>query len=469
MRFFFRLKPASLIVLAISCGTTENATAETSYSLKDLFHFGESLNSSTGDNPLAGLFRDKKGNLFGTTFEGGPQSSGIVFELSPNPGGTTPWTETVLYSFPSNGNQTVAYGPQGTLVMDENGVLYGTHRNGGKLSTINQDGAGYVFRLIPPSSEKKTWTYETLYTFTGGADGNEPYGALLLGKSGNLYGTTVDGGDMGACTNGGLKYGCGVVYELSPPAAGKTKWIETILYKFKNGSDGLCPAAGLVSDATGALYGTTAGKELFNNFFASASLGTVFRLSPPTTGHTAWTLATLHRFQGKEDGDTPFAPVVRDELGRLYGTTQEPLDVLPYAGTAFRLDPPVKGKTVWTQTVLHHFTSGADGGQPSAGLLMDATGALYGTTLGGGSPYPPTDPRNTCQTKNYCGVVFKLIRPSPPSTKWSLTVLHWFNGGVAGEFPNSEVIRDLAGNLYGTTSGDVNAYPFGGSVYELTP
>jgi uncharacterized repeat protein (TIGR03803 family) len=185
----------------------------------------------------------------------------------------------------------------------------------------------------------------------------------------------------------------------------------SVLYSFNGGADGATPDAALVLDASGNLYGTTAAG-------GSANFGTVFKLDP------GGTKTVLYSFTGGADGKAPYAGLVLDPSGNLYGTTQ--LGGASNFGTAFKVD------TAGTETVLHSFTGGADGRIPNAPLIRDSTGNVYGTTTtGGASGY---------------GTVFKL------NTAGTLTVLYSFAGGADGGFPLGGLVRDSAGNLYGTTN-----------------
>ncbi len=199
--------------------------------------------------------------------------------------------------------------------------------------------------------------------------------------------------------------GCGTVFKLTPPAKGQTAWAETVLYSFKGGSDGLNPQAGLIADNTGALYGTT-----------SAYPGTVFKLTPPARGQTAWTETVLYNFcslPNCSDGAEPnFVSLIADKEGALYGTTGS--GGIGNYGTVFKLTPPAKGQTVWTETVLYSFKGGSDGQNPEASLIADDQGALYSTTFFGGTGGSfPRDPGS--------GTVFKLTPPAKGQTTWTKT------------------------------------------------
>ena len=174
---------------------------------------------------------------------------------------------------------------------------------------------------------------------------------------------------------------------------------ETVLYRFKGGADGNTPVAGLIMDANGTFYGTTfAG----GGGSITGCCGTVFELTPPGAGETLWTEKVLYRFKGGADGDTPVAGLIMDANGALYGTTSNGGggSCTGGCGTVFELTPPGAGETLWTEKVLYRFKGGADGDTPVAGLITDANGAFYGTTYGGGGG---------CTAG--CGTVFELKAP----------------------------------------------------------
>ena len=284
--------------------------------------------------------------------------------------------ETVLYSF-ANGADGV---PLAGLIADNRGALYGTTVNDGI------SGIGTVFKLTPPPEGQTQWTETVLYRFKGGSDGFDPEAALIADKSGALYGTTLHGGN----TLNGVTIG--TVFKLTPPAKGQTAWTETVLYSFcslSNCSDGAEPLAGLIADNSGALYGTTSegGSGCPQSSFGC---GTVFKLTPPAKGQTAWTETVLYIFCSLlncSDGATPMAGLIADNSGALYGTTRLG-GTGSDDGTVFKLIPPAKGHTAWTEIVLHSFTGSPDGRNTVAGLIADNWGALYGTTvLGGASDY----------------------------------------------------------------------------------
>jgi uncharacterized repeat protein (TIGR03803 family) len=266
-----------------------------------------------------------------------------------------------------------------------------------------------------------------------------PEGALIRDAAGNLYGTASQGGIT--TTTDCLDLGCGVVYRLN--AAGQ----QTVLYRFTGTADGIQPMAGVIRDAAGNLYGTTAGG-------GSSQRGTVYKLDP--AGHHA----VLYSFSGGADGGNPQSRVIRDAAGNLHGTamnggvTNESICDGSGCGVIFKIDPSGH------ETVLYTFTGGSDGGLPQAGLIADLAGNLYGTTSEGGYVSPPSPcPISPCP--NGSGVLFRL----DPTRQ--LTILHTFNGVTEGQFP-SGVVRDAAGNLYGTAEVNTSRGNTG-HVFRVSP
>jgi uncharacterized repeat protein (TIGR03803 family) len=337
-------------------------------------------NCVAGAGPLAGLIMDQAGNLYGTTFAGGANNRGVVFEFTPSFSGG--WTETVLYSFCLRSGCPDGSGPAfGSLIIDKVGNLYGTTFYGGA------HGAGVAFQLTPKHSGP--WIETVLYSFCsqkGCSDGAGPE-AVLMDEAGNLYGTTGQGGNTasGLCKDSNPP-GCGVAFELSPNRSGG--WTETVLHTFcseSNRLDGDGPISGLIMDEAGNLYGTTVGGGNGNNICdVSSTCGLVFELTPNRSD--GWSETVLYYFcsQSKcSDGANPDAGLLMDGAGNLYGATDSGAN---YSGVVYALTP---GRNdVWKETVLHDFcsqTGCADGYLPFAGLIMDKTGNLYGTTEEGGT------------------------------------------------------------------------------------
>jgi uncharacterized repeat protein (TIGR03803 family) len=442
---------AMAVVFALTAVLTRPAQAQTpatsgGWAERVLHSFN--YNGTDGWEPLASLIFDAAGNLYGTTFSGGSYGGGMVFELTPTTGGG--WTEQVLYNF----GGTDGWYPEASLIFDAAGNLYGTTVNGGAY------GGGTVFELTPTAGGG--WTEQVLYSFcaqTNCTDGANPEASLIFDAAGNLYGTTQYGGTT--------TYG-GTVFELTPAAGGG--WTEAVLYPFnRNGTDGVVPVASLIFDTAGNLYGTTLGGGTYGNEFTG---GTVFELTPTAGG--GWTEQVLWSFGSGTDGANPWFGLIFDAAGNLYSTTANgggnfSGNCLEYGmdlgcGTVFELTPIGGGN--WAETVLYSFcsqTNCPDGAQPYAGLIFDAAGNLYGEASVGGA-------YSNCTYG--CGTVFELTPTGGGS--WTEQVLHSFNNnGTDGYEPAAGLIFDHAGNLYGTTYEGGTGSNCGadgcGTVFELTP
>jgi uncharacterized repeat protein (TIGR03803 family) len=400
-----------------------------------------SFTGTDGDSPLDTLTLDQQGNLWGTAVGGGQAGEGTVFELSLQAG---KWVETTIYSFHKGGDGNA---PWGGVIIDSAGNLYGTTSAGGGVTTCNSSaqlaGCGTAFELTPNSDG--TWTEKILHTFGSGHDGAMPLGGVILGNQGQLLGTTSIGGSFTS----------GSVFQLNPSSQGR--WPEVVIGSFPN-RDGSGSRSPLMFDSAGNLYGTT-----YDGGTADCSLnqeigcGTVFELTPKSGG--GWRYALLYSFKGRGDGANPWAAVTVDSAGNLYGTTANGGTgscalgvVVQGCGTVFELSPPSRQGGQWTEKVLYSFAGKTDGSNPSAAVVFDANGNLYGTTTGteGG-------------TEANLGTTFEL---SPGTNgQWTETVLHAFSG-PDGEYSSSTLLFDSAGNLYGTASGSSVAE---GNVFELSP
>jgi uncharacterized repeat protein (TIGR03803 family) len=379
-------------VLLATLVSIDNAQAAQSESV--LYYFCSQNNCSDGASPISGLISDASGNLYGTAYSGGGNCGcGVVFKIAPD------GTETVLYTF--GGGAHGAF-PIGSLIMDKKGNLYGVADGG-----TNKD--GIIFEISPNG------TQSVLYTFVGGSDGANPSGALIADKKGNLYGMTTAGG----------AHSDGTVFKLTPSGS------ETVLYSFAGGSDGIDPVGSLIADKNGNFFGAT-------GFGGPNGEGTVFKLA------TNGTESVLYAFTGGADGGQPYAGVVADKAGNLYGTTYYG-GIGGFSGVVYKVAPN------GTETVLHAFCSLEncdDGYLPEAGLIIDKKGNLYGTTSQGGGFNPGGD-----------GTVFKVS----PSGKE--TVLHAFDFQAGdGVFPNTALLL-ANGYFYGaTTNGGADSV---GTVYKL--
>jgi len=373
---------ALAVIVGLASASTRLAMAQT---LTVLHSFSGNPDGST---PYGGFARDSSGNLYGTTAQGGTSNLGTVFKT------TSTGTTTVLHNFTGNPDGSTPYG---ALVIDSSGNLYGTTIQGGTSNS------GTVFKTT------STGTTTVLHSFAGNPDGSNPYGGLALDSSGNLYGTTVIGGSSNT----------GTVFKTT--STGTT----TVLHTFTGNPDGSRPFGNLVRDSSGNLYGTTTQG-------GTSNLGTVFKTT--STGTTT----VLHSFLGNPDGSTPYYDgLVRDSSGNLYGTTIQ--------GGSHNLGTVFKTTSTGTTTVLHSFAGNPDGSTPYAGLVADSSGNLYGTTVNGG-------------TSNI-GTVFKT------TSTGTTTVLHSLKGNPDGSLPYGSLIIDSTGTLYGpTTQGGTSNL---GTVFKL--
>jgi uncharacterized repeat protein (TIGR03803 family) len=352
-----------------------------------------------GAHPVGGVTLDSAGNLYGTTRNGGV-GVGVVFRLTPRAHG--PWAESVLYTFTGDGEL-----PFSGVILDSSGNLYGTAPQGGK------HGSGVVFKLTPRAHGP--WAQTVLYDFTGITDGNSPFGGLTFDSGGNLYGVTYVGGDTSVNCYGNT--GCGVVFKLTPARSGA--WTETVLHAFTGGADGAVPLLGVILDSRGNVYGTTlfGGDTAANNclggdgFGVPAGCGVVFKLTP--RAHGTWAETVLHAFTDGRDGAFSGDPLVFDLSGNLYGMAGNGGDLTAPCifgiekslgcGVVFKLTPRAHGP--WTETVLHTFSGGTDGGLPESNLILDSSGNLFGVTEGGGNTSECTGNE---EGESGCGVVFEI-------------------------------------------------------------
>ncbi len=369
----------ALVVVSTSAQGQRFTTFATLYSFR----------GSDGNQPLAGVVRDAVGNLYGTTYYGG-LGSGVVFKLEPS------GKETTLHEFTCGSDGCSSSAP---LILDSAGNLYGTTTTGGDPACL----CGVVFKMDKNGNET------VLHTFTGGQDGANPYAGLVRDAAGNLYGTTTQGGHGNN----------GIVFKVD------VKGKETVLYRFRGGTDGSGPSGGVIRDSAGSLYGTTSGGGHQN--------GTVFKLNANNKE------STLYRFRGGADGSGPLGGVVRDSAGNLYGMTFTGGDLTCVpdghgCGTIFKLD------NTGTKTILHSFTGDSlapvDGSYPTGGVIRDSAGNLYGTTW-------------------EFGTIFEVTAAGEESVTF-----------VDG-FPQAGLFRDSVGNFYGTTAAGGSAEC--GTVFEFIP
>jgi uncharacterized repeat protein (TIGR03803 family) len=324
-----------VVMLALRIVAVQPAHAQT---FQIIHNFTDGVD---GGGPYAGLTIDTAGNLYGTATLGGMGGGGTVFKMTHNRSG---WTFAPIYNFTggSDGSR-----PEASVTFGAGDVFYGTTTAGG----VGRHGV--VFKMTPPVSVCPTtlcfWPESALYQFMGTPDGSFPASEVTFDAAGNIYGTTRHGGSSGQ----------GTVYKLSPSGSG---WTETVLYSF-GGSSGANPISGVIFDNSGNLYGTT--------IAGGVGYGTVYQLTPTESG---WVESTIYTFQGGSDGGGPWGSLILDQSGNLYGTTYT-------LGRVFELKPSGNG---WTYTVLYTF----GGNGPNGNLTLDAAGNLYGvTTQNTGHPF----------------------------------------------------------------------------------
>lgn len=408
---------------------------------------------AAGCEPRGTLVADAAGNLYGTTEYCGV-GEGTVFKLTRPVAPNKQWVETVLYDFTggASGSLDVRY-PRGGVVFDSAGNLYGTAGGGA-------NGLGAVFELSPPAVEGDPWKESLLYSFKGGlADGEltdhawgnelEATEGVVFDGSGNLYGVTPFGGS-GLQEYNFCQYGCGVVYQLAPPASSEGVWTETILHSFKAKQGSVYAVGTPIFDAKGNLYGATQGAA----GPAGHALGAAaYRLTAPATEGGPWTYTLLYEFSPYRGlGDGPQSSLTFHNNGRLYGTTETAGQYS--GGIVFELVPPAVAGEMWTQNVLYSFDGvQGDGSYPLASVIFDKAGNLYGTTWVGGSG--ATSPN--CDYIG-CGTVFELSPPALQGGDWTETVLHSFGppqSTTDGSEPQSGLMLGKNGVLFGVT-------PYGG-------
>jgi uncharacterized repeat protein (TIGR03803 family) len=427
-----------IAVVAVTSFGVGPAQAQSAYNVASQF------NGTNGSFPI-GLTPDGAGNFYGVTETGGfipsnglcaPDGCGTVFKLSPNSSGG--YTRTVLHKF--SGDHDGAY-PLASVILDSAGNLYGTTFNGGLPSL------GIVYELSPTSSGN--WRESILWTFTG-PDGGSPVSSLTFDSDGNLYGTAEVGG----------VHDVGVVFELSPTLSGA--WSETVLYNFDRGSKGRYPMGGVTLGGIGTsvlLYGTASNGGNTAQSCGAAGCGVVYELSRNAFGELTET--AIAAFVA-DRGNGPLGNLVFDPSGNLYGVTRYGGDVSGCSnlgcGVVYELSPDGGGD--WSENLLRVFEPGPNdtgdfhGAEPLAGLAIDSSGNLYGTTLSGG-------------TSGY-GVVFKISVGTGQET-----VLHSFTGGTDGGKPYSPVVLEgtkiFGATSLGGVSSDCVQSPGCGVVFEISP
>jgi uncharacterized repeat protein (TIGR03803 family) len=380
--------------------------------------------------PQGGLIEDGTGNLYGTTRAGGTYGVGTVFEMSPPAVSGGAWTLTTLYSFLPYGSG--GYMPISDLVRDQKGNFYGSFYSGGDPSC----NCGGVFKLLAPTVSGGPWTESAIYTFKETNDGHLPtFATLALTTTGTLYGTTIRGGTWDS----------GTIYQLTTKNG--IAYTEKVLYSFGDTGDAYTPNGAIVLDSAGSLYGVASQGGAFNQ-------GAVYKYVPPLNGHLA-VESLLYSFGGSSTtGSNPAGNLVFDVGGNIYGVTTNGGSANDY-GVVYSLAP---GNPTWTETVLYTFVK-SSGVNPVAGLTWNHTNNnLYGTTSS----------LNSQTTGD--GTVFKLVPPTVKGAAWTESTLFQFTYTVSGGYPTGTVTRDSkTGNLYGTAinGGVVGCDLFCGTVWQI--
>lgn len=407
-------------------------------------------------------------------------------------------TFTVLHNFSSGANGSNPFA--GLTINAAGNLLYGTTGAGG-TGTCSNDGLSGCGTILKLQLRNGSWTFDPLYSFQGGSDGEFPVRPMTIGPNGTLYGATLGGG-QGTCTYDGDS-GCGIVFNSgpmpTPPITPLQKWNEKVLYRFTGEGDGGVAFSTVIFDAAGNMYGTTV-------YGGTNGLGTVFKLTPSGGGN--YTESVLYSFAGGSDAANPLDGVIFDTAGNLYGTTAVgggSATCTNGCGTVFELSPSGSG---WTEKVLYKFQGPTDGENPNAGVVMDTPGNLYGNTWqggpGGGGTVWELSPSGSNYTftllysvpvsgfavgrvardshgnlyealqnggANNDGQIFEL---TPSNGNWMFNDLHDFTGGSDGSNPIGGVVLDSSGNIYGTSLfGGANTCGNGaygcGNVWEIAP
>lgn len=432
-----------------------------------------------GGNPISTPVLGPKGTIYGVAASSEPDF-GLVFEVSPPGPGQTAWQESVIYWFPSQAAYSLEPVSGDTLVLGPGHTLYTmlTQSDGTSVSR----GPGALLQLTPPAGATGLWTASVVHNFGAPGDGVLPQANVLVGAGGLLYGTAARGGVGDA----------GVVFQLDPPAASGRAWQESILYSFMGGSDEGVSA--IAAAPNGAIYGVSPSAGPNSN-------GVVFGIAPQSGG--SWQEAPVHAFTGWSDGANPDSLVIDPASGTIYGTTLANPNVSTCAddacGSVYELTPPPAGKTAWTRRLLHSFAGQTDGGSPGAGLVLDAAGHLFGTMSLNQSTaifeLTPPPPGGTRWTKStiYPGtapnaitlaptadpgghlygtasgsgssVVFRLTPPAGGVGTAKLETLLTFGTQGIGASPIGGVVRGAKGVLFGVAAD----YPSSNQIFELLP
>ncbi|HET9344004.1 MAG TPA: choice-of-anchor tandem repeat GloVer-containing protein [Candidatus Eremiobacteraceae bacterium] len=427
-----RFTSFSLAIAALAAGLTFVATTSAAVAREEaIYRF---TNVADGFGPL-GLVADAEGDLYGTTYLGGPNTNcylgcGTVFELSPpsTPGGK--WTKTTIHAFNSDGVD--GYQPTPTIFLaDPEGNVYGTTYSGGAHN------AGAVYELVPPIEQNEPWTEYILFSFQYGGTSPDIGDALFPTAGGGFYATTIEGGSAGG----------GTLSSLSP---GTRSLKLNVLHAFDRQRNARPPGRSLVLDRSGNIYGIRFGMNGVCTPDFPSYCGTVYRFMPGTSKYDV-----LHRFEGESDGWFPNNELTLGANGHLFGTTQA--GGAYTQGIVFELEPNKSGPP-WIENIV--LSLGADGDfDPLGGVVLGNGGSLFGTTSG---------------NNINAGAVYRLSPPGMQGGSWTESILYRFSGGADGDMPNDQLTRGRDGFLYGTTyaggKGTCSYYgPGCGVIFRVAP
>jgi uncharacterized repeat protein (TIGR03803 family) len=381
--------------------------------LTPLWEFGGLSNDADGGSPGASMIQGRDGNFYGTSGLTN-QVHCTVFKITPD------GTLTTLWQFGSLSNSADGTSLMSGLVQGRDGDFYGTTASGG-----TNHYAGTAYKITSAGTLTPLWQFGSLSNNT---DGHGPNG-LIQGSDGNFYGTTAGGG----------AFGHGTVFRITPQGS------LTTLYSFGNfAGDGVDPFATVVQGSDGNFYGTTAGGGAFGH-------GTVFQITP------AGTLTNIWHFTGGMDGALSQAALVQGRDGLFYGTT--------YSGGSNNVGTIYKITSTGTLTPLWQFDSlsnHADGGRPSAALVLGSGGNFYGTTSDGGTNQ---------SSPVFPGTVFRITSAGTLTPLWQFGSLPNLADGFA---PHGGLVQGSDGAFYGTTTfggtnnnNNTSIYGTGGTIFKI--
>jgi uncharacterized repeat protein (TIGR03803 family) len=422
LKYFVNSASSALIATAGLFSTVSASVGAPPSSYQVLHVFNQ---KGGGVKPITGVTGTSDTELFGTTTAGGANNLGSIFLLKTSDDDKT-WTEQIIFSFTGAASGSL---PGSALFINHKGDLLASTVMGGATNR------GTLFRLDRPTNGSKIWTEDVLADFTDLATGEDPLGDLLVRPDGTILGTTVIGG----------AFNQGAIFQ-AVLSEGETTATETVLLSFNGTLDGFAPHDGIIEDRAGHFFGTATGGGQFAD-------GLVFQFTPPAGSARQWTAIPIFVFDSA-NGSLPFGGLLAFK-GSLFGVT---FQGGPYnQGVVYQLIPPTQKGEPWTETILHVFTGGTDGGSPESRLSPDGDGGFYGTAASAGT--------------GGLGNIFHLTPPTEPGGSWTLTPLHQFAGGDDGGAPSGDLLK-LDGAIFGTTQGtssSTGTVTSSGTVYRVVP